>query len=145
MRRSIDGRMRSRSRARGTKVADLASEPESVHKLYGTDDPNPLKAAYAKNCLLSRRLLERGVRFVQLFHEGWDHHSEVVAGIKDQAGKTDQAARVALCPGNHDIRCSTEPWRKGHAIDVAPGTPVRYETPEPAARYIRSFLEDHPA
>jgi len=48
------------------------------------------------NCLLARRLVERGVRFVQLFHEGWDHHSEVHNGIVDQAGKTDQASAALI-------------------------------------------------
>jgi hypothetical protein len=49
------------------ETADLNREPEHVHKLYGTADGNPLKAAYARNCLLSRRLLERGVRYVSLY------------------------------------------------------------------------------
>ncbi len=49
------------------EVADLSKEPQHVHKLYATDDANPLKAAYARNCLLSRRLLERGVRYVSLY------------------------------------------------------------------------------
>ncbi|MGC1273857.1 MAG: DUF1501 domain-containing protein [Planctomycetaceae bacterium] len=49
------------------EVADLAAEPESIHSLYGTNDANPLLAAYAKNCLLARRLLERGVRYVNLY------------------------------------------------------------------------------
>jgi hypothetical protein len=49
------------------EVEDLASEPESIHKLYATADANPLKAAYARNCLLARRLLERGVRYVNLY------------------------------------------------------------------------------
>lgn len=49
------------------EVADLTREPANVHKLYGTDDPNQLKAAYARNCLLSRRLLEKGVRYVSLY------------------------------------------------------------------------------
>jgi uncharacterized protein (DUF1501 family) len=49
------------------EVMDLAAEPESVHRLYGTSDANPLKAAYARNCLLSRRLLEQGVRYVNLY------------------------------------------------------------------------------
>jgi hypothetical protein len=48
-------------------VMDLASESESIHRLYGTEDPNKLKAAYARNCLLARRLLEKGVRYVNLF------------------------------------------------------------------------------
>lgn len=49
------------------EVADLSREPATIRKLYGTDDPNPLKAAYARNCLLSRRLLEKGVRYVSLY------------------------------------------------------------------------------
>jgi hypothetical protein len=49
------------------EAVDLAGEPRAVHRLYGTDDPDPLKAAYARNCLLARRLLERGVRYVNLY------------------------------------------------------------------------------
>ena len=52
--------------------------------MYGAE---PGKPSFAMNCLLARRLIERGVRFVQLFHEGWDHHSEVVKGVKEQAGR----------------------------------------------------------
>ena len=69
-------------------VSNLASESESTLRLYGADDvSNPLKAGYAKNCILARRLLERGVRFVQLFNgayqtggEGvsnWDGHKSI--------------------------------------------------------------------
>lgn len=49
------------------EVSDFASEPKHIHRLYGTDSSNELKAAYARNCLLSRRLLERGVRYVNLY------------------------------------------------------------------------------
>jgi hypothetical protein len=49
------------------EVSDFKSEPEHIHKLYGTDSQNSLKASYARNCLLSRRLLERGVRYVNLY------------------------------------------------------------------------------
>ncbi len=68
---------------RASEVADLTKEPKSVHAEYGTDDPNKVKAGFARNCLLARRLLERDVRFVQLFNgsyamgEGvgnWDGH-----------------------------------------------------------------------
>jgi uncharacterized protein (DUF1501 family) len=48
------------------------------------------------NCLLARRLVERGVRFVQLFHEGWDHHSEVHKGVIAQTGLTDQASAALV-------------------------------------------------
>lgn len=71
------------------EVTDLSSEPAHIHRLYGTDDPNPLKAAYARNCLLSRRLLERGVRYVNLYCSSrasgvdgllnWDAHKTLKA------------------------------------------------------------------
>jgi uncharacterized protein (DUF1501 family) len=48
------------------------------------------------NCLLARRLIERGVRFVQLFHEAWDHHSEVAKGVRSQCKQTDQAAAALI-------------------------------------------------
>jgi uncharacterized protein (DUF1501 family) len=53
------------------EVMDISLENEAVHKLYGTE---PGKTSFANNCLLARRLVERGVRFVQLFHWGWDTH-----------------------------------------------------------------------
>jgi len=53
------------------KVMDIADEPDYIHEMYGT---NPGKASFANNCLLARRLAEQGVRFVQLFHWGWDSH-----------------------------------------------------------------------
>jgi len=53
------------------ELMDISSEPESVHELYGVE---PGKTSFANNALLARRLVERGVRFVQLFHTGWDHH-----------------------------------------------------------------------
>ncbi len=53
------------------EVMDISKEPESIHKLYGTE---PGKVSFANNCLLARRLVEKGVRFVQLFQWGWDHH-----------------------------------------------------------------------
>ena len=53
------------------ELTDIASEPPSIHELYGTE---PGRASFANNCLLARRLVERGVRFVQLYHRGWDTH-----------------------------------------------------------------------
>jgi hypothetical protein len=53
------------------KLSDLSTEPREVHEMYGTE---PGKASFANNCLLARRLVERGVRFVQLYHRGWDTH-----------------------------------------------------------------------
>jgi hypothetical protein len=53
------------------ELMDIAGEPKRVHEMYGT---KPGQTSFANNCLLARRLVERGVRFVQLFHTGWDHH-----------------------------------------------------------------------
>lgn len=70
------------------ELVDLSREPKHILDLYGAE---PGKASYANNCLLARRLIERGVRFVQLFHEAWDHHSDVKGGITAQCKATDQA------------------------------------------------------
>ena len=53
------------------ELMEIDKEPKSVHELYGTQ---PGKVSFANNCLLARRLIERGVRFVQLYHWGWDQH-----------------------------------------------------------------------
>ena len=70
------------------ELVDLSKEPKHVLEMYGAE---PGKASYANNCLLARRLVERGVRFVQLFHEAWDHHSDVKGGVKAQCAATDKA------------------------------------------------------
>ena len=75
------------------ELMDLSRESKATLEMYGAE---PGKASYANNCLLARRLLERGVRFVQLFHEAWDHHSEVVKGVKAQCQQTDQATAALL-------------------------------------------------
>ena len=85
--------MASRMQSSAPELMDISKESPETLKLYGAE---PGKPSFALNCLLARRLIERGVRFVQLFHEGWDHHSEVVKGVKDQAGKTDQASAALL-------------------------------------------------
>jgi uncharacterized protein (DUF1501 family) len=77
------------------EVTDLSSEPDSVIEEYGEDARNP--GTFAANCLLARRLAERGVRFIQLYHPGWDQHGGLPAGIRRQCQETDQpsAALVA--------------------------------------------------
>lgn len=76
----------ARMQLKASAVADLGREPGTVHEEYGTGDANPVKAGFARNCLLARRLLEQGVRFVQLFNgayamgEGvgnWDGHKQL--------------------------------------------------------------------
>ena len=86
-------------------VADLSRESATTHALYGTDDPNATKAGFARNCLLARRLLERGVRFVQLFNgayamgEGvgnWDGHKSIKSQYEIHAPILDQPAAALL-------------------------------------------------
>jgi len=85
--------MAYRMQSSGPELVDVSKESPETLKMYGAE---PGKPSFAMNCLLARRLIERGVRFVQLFHEGWDHHSEVAKGIKDQTGKTDQASAALI-------------------------------------------------
>ena len=85
--------MAFRMQSSAPELMDVSKESSETLKMYGAE---PGKPSFAMNCLLSRRLIERGVRFVQLFHEGWDHHSEVVNGVKDQTKKTDQASAALI-------------------------------------------------
>ena len=80
------------------EAMDIEQEPQWVHDLYGT---KPGAVSYANNCLLARRLVERGVRFVQLFHWGWDAHGASAAealniGFKDRCDETDRATTALL-------------------------------------------------
>jgi hypothetical protein len=88
------------------EVTDFSSEPEHVRKAYGVADPNPLKASYARNCLLSRRLLERGVRFVNLYCASrasgvdgflnWDAHKTLKADYERHVPIFDQPTAALL-------------------------------------------------
>ena len=75
-------------------LTDLSSEPASTFDLYGEDARKP--GTYAYNCLLARRMAERGVRFIQLFHRDWDHHLNLPTGITQQAKRTDQASAALV-------------------------------------------------
>ena len=75
-------------------VMDLANEPDYIFDLYGEDAREP--GTFAANCLLARRLAERGVRFIQLFHQGWDHHAGLPSGIKVQSRETDQPSAALV-------------------------------------------------
>jgi hypothetical protein len=75
------------------ELVDLSKEPKSVLEMYGAE---PGKPSYANNCLLARRLAERGVRFIQLCHRDWDHHGGLPAGLKAQAKNTDQASAALI-------------------------------------------------
>jgi len=85
--------MAYRMQASAPELMDVSKESPETLKMYGIEVGKP---SFAMNCLLARRLIERGVRFVQLFHEGWDHHSEVANGVKDQTKKTDQGSAALI-------------------------------------------------
>jgi hypothetical protein len=76
------------------RIANLADEPEHTFELYGDNAKQP--GTYAANCLLARRLVEQGVRFVQLYHRDWDHHSNLVSRIKVKCRETDQASAALV-------------------------------------------------
>jgi uncharacterized protein (DUF1501 family) len=80
------------------ELTDISKEPRQVHEMYGTE---PGKASFANNCLLARRLVERGVRFVQLYHRGWDTHGagsgdDIVNKLGELCRETDQAAAALV-------------------------------------------------
>ncbi|HMP84905.1 MAG TPA: DUF1501 domain-containing protein, partial [Verrucomicrobiota bacterium] len=75
-------------------VMDLSNEPDSVFDLYGPDSRKP--GTFAANCLLARRMAERGVKFVQLYHQGWDQHDNLPRDIQKQCRETDQASAALV-------------------------------------------------
>jgi len=76
------------------EVMDISKEPASVFDLYGPEAKNP--GTFAANCLLARRLAERNVRFIQLYHPGWDHHGGLPSGIRRQCKDVDQAGYALI-------------------------------------------------
>jgi hypothetical protein len=75
------------------KLTDLSDEPKHILDMYGTQGGD---GSFASNCLLARRLAERGVRFIQLYHRGWDHHGGIKDGIKYTASLVDQASAALV-------------------------------------------------
>jgi uncharacterized protein DUF1501 len=82
-----------RMQASVPELMDLGNEPQHILDLYGAE---PGDGSYASNCLLARRLAERGVRFIQLYHRGWDHHGGIKKGIEQVAGLVDQATAALV-------------------------------------------------
>ncbi|MSU21864.1 MAG: DUF1501 domain-containing protein [Pedosphaera sp.] len=74
-------------------LMDISDEPAHILEMYGTKGGD---GSFAANCLLARRLAERGVRFVQLYHRGWDHHGGVKNGVKTTAGLVDKASAALV-------------------------------------------------
>ncbi len=76
------------------EVMDTSDEPDSIFEMYGPDSRD--SGTYAANCLLARKLLEKDVKFVQLYHQGWDQHGGLPGGIKHQCKNTDQATAALV-------------------------------------------------
>ncbi|QDT63014.1 DUF1501 domain-containing protein [Calycomorphotria hydatis] len=83
--------MAYRMQSRAPELMNFEEESQETLDLYGAK-PGDSKATFANNCLLARRLAERGVRFIQIYHKGWDHHTQVKKGLESQCGITDQAS-----------------------------------------------------
>ena len=87
--------MAFRMQMRAPELMDMSDESPETLSAYGAN-PGDGKSAFANNCLLARRLAERGVRFIQVYHSGWDHHSNVAGGVRGQCRITDQASAALL-------------------------------------------------
>lgn len=75
-------------------LTDMSDEPDEVFEMYGPDSRKP--GTYAANCLLARRMIERDVRCIQLFHRGWDQHNSLVTHLGNQCRDTDQASAALV-------------------------------------------------
>lgn len=85
--------MAFRMQAAAPELMDISKEPKETLELYGAE---PGKPSFANNCLLARRLVEKGVRFVQLYHEAWDQHSNLVRDLRKNCENTDRAAAALV-------------------------------------------------
>jgi hypothetical protein len=85
--------MAFRMQTSGPELVDIAKEPKEILEMYGAE---PGKPSFANNCLLARRLVERGVRFVELFHEAWDQHGNLVGDLKKNCADTDKACAALI-------------------------------------------------
>ncbi len=83
-----------RMQASAPEATDLGREPEAIKELYGMNDKR--SAVFGRQCLMARRLVERGVRFVQLFHRGWDQHLNLPIDLPNQARDVDQACYALI-------------------------------------------------
>ena len=85
--------MASRLQVSAPELMDLSSESKETIDLYGCD---PSEHSFARACLLARRMVERGVRFINIFHEGWDAHSDVKGNVESNCAATDQASAALV-------------------------------------------------
>lgn len=75
-------------------IMDVSGEPDNIYKMYGPESMQP--GTFAANALLARRLAEKGVRFIQLYHMGWDHHDNLPSAVANQARDVDQASAALI-------------------------------------------------
>lgn len=87
--------MAYRMQTRAPELMDFSKESKSTLDMYGVSNGKK-KNAFASNCLLARRLAERGVRFIQVYHSGWDAHSNVAGNVKNQCGTTDKPCAALI-------------------------------------------------
>ena len=85
--------MACRMQTSGPELMDISKEPKHILDMYGVE---PGKPSFALNCLLARRLAERGVRFVELFHEAWDQHGNLAHDLRQNCEHTDQACAALV-------------------------------------------------
>jgi hypothetical protein len=85
--------MAFRMQSAAPELMDFSHEPKEILEMYGAE---PGKMSFANNCLLARRMVERGVRFVQLYHEAWDQHSHLVEDLQQNCRDTDQASAALI-------------------------------------------------
>jgi hypothetical protein len=125
------------------ELMDINSESAATHEMYGTE---PGTTSFANNCLLARRLVERGVRFVQLFDQGWDHHGNVLGALPKKAKQVDQPiaalikdlkmrgmlddtlvvwsgefGRTPMAQGNDDTKAGRDHHKEGYTVWMAGG------------------------
>jgi uncharacterized protein (DUF1501 family) len=86
--------MAHRLQTSAPELMDLKGESKETLELYGIKDP--AKASFARACLVARRMIERGVRFINIFHEGWDAHSDVAGNLRKNCGETDQGSAALV-------------------------------------------------
>ena len=117
------------------ELMDISKEPATIHEMYGTD---PGKASFANNCLLARRLVERGVRFVQLYHRGWDTHGasnneDIVNKLARLCRETDRASAALVKDLKQRGLLDSNPGRLGRRIrpHAHERGPRRLEVPGP--------------
>ena len=91
--RTASYEMAFRLQTAAPELTDLKKEPKQILDMYGAD---PAKPSFARACLLARRMVQRGVRFITIYHEGWDGHSDVAGNLRSNCGATDKASSALV-------------------------------------------------